>query len=776
MARYDRGILFVHGIGDQQRAETLLQCVDPLIRWLQRWLMRTGPNGKPVGSVTVRRALVSANKAGTPAHVVLDITVNDARGKPCTQQWLLAEGRWAEEARTPPFGRLAAWMLTTGAWIVLSYGLNSARKIMGAKHGGVASIIAFLKAAQAIVLAFALTAVLQFVLAVLLILAVIPIPRFHAALSEVLLKTSGILGDVYVLLESSVQREAIVGSLRRSLKWVARQCERAAVVAHSQGAAVSHRVLRDPNPQNVSAFISYGSGLAKLEELEVMIAAHPDMLQYAKYAVPLAILAAMFVLRIALVYSDRLWALRALWWCLIPATMVLLLFVFAWGKHKTLLQHGKALSLTATRPGLRWTDLYATADMVANEALTLGGVPVEGVEGRLIANRRSVLSDHTTYWENETGFVPEVLRSLDRVFEAGLFDAPAQERLIRAAARRGKRLRWLLVVRWSAIAAAALLVFGALDALTRIGRVVLQALQVQPLTPVGAFALAAGRVPVRLLEWARGDTAGALTSFGYGVAGTIVIVLGVGLAYRIFFAGWRWWEQLYVRELFEPITTDPHDRGVWHWAKLSRATVSGIGVVAIGLVPLIAGVALNAKPVIERWLNRPVDVTELLAYQLLGLMFVALYWVLVTTAAKTIVFDLRSSSGTERWASIGSVATMLVTGLWMSGVLTRRTFGAGAAGCMAIGLVVGVQRWFWDQARELGGLGRIGITALPALLTMAGVATFVSRSRIRSAQDLFDVMYLVLGLYALSAGAAWGALLIARRLSSGAATPPAASL
>jgi hypothetical protein len=129
---------------------------------------------------------------------------------------------------------------------------------------------------------------------------------------------------------------------------------------------------------------------------------------------------------------------------------------------------------------------------------------------------------------------------------------------------------------------------------------------------------------------------------------------------------------------------------------------------------------LNAKPVIEQWLNRPVDVTELLAYQLLGLMFVALYWALVTTAAKTIVVDLRSSSGKDRWASLGSVAMMLVTGLWMSGVLTPHTLAAGAAGCVAIGFTVVIQRKFWDQAQVLRGFGRICITALAALLTMAG--------------------------------------------------------
>jgi hypothetical protein len=36
--RYDLGVLFVHGIGQQARGQTLTAWADPVIRWLQVWL------------------------------------------------------------------------------------------------------------------------------------------------------------------------------------------------------------------------------------------------------------------------------------------------------------------------------------------------------------------------------------------------------------------------------------------------------------------------------------------------------------------------------------------------------------------------------------------------------------------------------------------------------------------------------------------------------------------------------------------------------------------
>ena len=38
--RYDLGVLFVHGIGQQVRGQTLTAWADPVIRWLQLWLGR----------------------------------------------------------------------------------------------------------------------------------------------------------------------------------------------------------------------------------------------------------------------------------------------------------------------------------------------------------------------------------------------------------------------------------------------------------------------------------------------------------------------------------------------------------------------------------------------------------------------------------------------------------------------------------------------------------------------------------------------------------------
>jgi hypothetical protein len=285
----------------------------------------------------------------------------------------------------------------------------------------------------------------------------------------------------------------------------------------------------------------------------------------------------------------------------------------------------------------------------------------------------------------------------------------------------------------------------------------LNALQTPPLSPIGAFLLAAGRVPVRLIEFARGDARGVWTIFGYGVAGTILVALAIGLAYRVFFATWRWWEQLNVRALFEPDVVNPR----WN-------ILGGAAVLAVGFVPLLAGAALNARPTVETWLGQPIHVTEKVVFQLLGGTFVAIYWVVIASLMRTIVTDVRTSGRKNLLETMGAVVTFVVAGLYITGLLSMGDMAQGVNVVVAAGLIVGAQRWFWHHASTLGTLVGPAMGMMPLLLTLAIISLRLTRAEIAALLspkvNVLELAYGVLALYVCSAGLTWPALAVARRV------------
>lgn len=43
--KHELGVLFVHGIGEQPQADTLLRFATPMIKWLRDWLTQPGAHG-----------------------------------------------------------------------------------------------------------------------------------------------------------------------------------------------------------------------------------------------------------------------------------------------------------------------------------------------------------------------------------------------------------------------------------------------------------------------------------------------------------------------------------------------------------------------------------------------------------------------------------------------------------------------------------------------------------------------------------------------------------
>ena len=119
---YQRGILFVHGIGNQPEGTALREFGEPLIAWIREWLaQRIGNQHR--GEIEVVRAELSPSKqlVDAPAFCHLRVSFTTDDGNRVAESWLMAEGGWGNDVQPPPVGRFAAWLVTIGAWMILSH-------------------------------------------------------------------------------------------------------------------------------------------------------------------------------------------------------------------------------------------------------------------------------------------------------------------------------------------------------------------------------------------------------------------------------------------------------------------------------------------------------------------------------------------------------------------------------------------------------------------------------------------------------------------------------
>jgi len=266
---HDLGILFVHGIGQTGRSETLLRFGEPLRKCIEE-LVTPGRDSSAV-SVSISAASLDPEPGKGPAHAELRIS-----GAEKDSRWILAEAWWAKKFPTATFGEIASWCFKVVPWTLVAHFDRQFRR-MGFRLVAVldegrifrGSLLAVRWMPEALKLVMALT-LLPLLLAVLLVLTLIgivpfaPVRNFARSIQRVLAAT---LGDSFVLLDQPIIAAAITASVRTDLEWLAKRCRRVVVVAHSQGAAISHQVLRGAVTAPCNLFVTLGSGLAKLDEI-----------------------------------------------------------------------------------------------------------------------------------------------------------------------------------------------------------------------------------------------------------------------------------------------------------------------------------------------------------------------------------------------------------------------------------------------------------------------------------------------------------------------------
>ena len=610
---YALGVLFVHGIGEQPRGDTLLAFGEPLIRALDRWV-----DGRTIGRTRIVDSKLSDAQLDTdePAHSVLEIALHD---RP-TQKWLLAESWWADEFRRPPFMKLAGWLLTIGPWAIISH---ASRWLRGAPR--VQQPYQLLK----IVLAVPLSLLLQILVALVALLAWLPIPVLRRTVSGFLLRVTGTLGDSYVLLESPQQKAAAVGALRRRIEWLAKDCEKVVVIAHSQGAAIARLTLAEHRHSQVSLLVTFGSGVAKLTELESLSTGRLARGVRTMLAISLVAIA-LFPRARALFTGDDVRSLVWTMYVFMPLTIVVTAITLVWKEIKDWPKRAAELSLTP----LDWIDYWATFDPVPNGPLAPDDTVAKLTQVKL-TNRISWLTDHSAYWANRDEFVLPLLRELDRRASTGAFTGEPAPAIARIPARR-TRVAVLAGARVViGLLATPIALFALRDQLTGFGRdAVLQSLDARPFTrPISELLTGAGSFVALAIGPLLGRESATLDGVGHLGVGALVLLAFMAAWYRFcVLPMWESWDTQCFDWLCRPTSIPPH------WAdRLLRPVL----LATVAIVPLALAVRSLFQPDVGRLMAEGVNTLILTPMLIMALMFLIVVAILIGQAPLAVVRWIR---------------------------------------------------------------------------------------------------------------------------------------
>jgi hypothetical protein len=427
------GVLFVHGAGDHAQGQTLQSFGNPLIQWMDEWLKRSGEGH--LLTVGAGQLLPVRDEDQGPAHVELLFRPRHVQSE---HRWLLAESWWDRAYLPPSATDVAKWALTIVPWIVATQFIGPL--LFSTRTRTLRDWILFpVTAAYSLAVTIVAVLVLQVLAIAILILSFIPFGPIRSLVGYVQRWISGSAGDLFLVLSSPIQHATLRGHVQRDVEWLKfRGCKKVVVIAHSQGAFVSHGALTDRWAPAVDRFVTFGSGLIRLTEAEAILK-NPIVWIVAAAATVSAIVVARALVGIGGQLLDGT----------SPSAAELgRLAIFAIVAAATVLVPSLSLRLAQARPAILpvlratlWKDYLASADPVVDGTVR-GRLPAT-VHHVRVQNTGSFLADHSGYWDNPEGFVSLMAMNVAAVDDGlKLLVAPWRRPSVlrRATARRRTRV------------------------------------------------------------------------------------------------------------------------------------------------------------------------------------------------------------------------------------------------------------------------------------------------------------------------------------------------
>ncbi len=144
------GILFVHGMGDQQRGSSLQRFGDPIVQWLRRWQsydfdrqlmtiseqapasiesgiepteesVSTIPTSSPLGYTVIKGQGADPASFEPPNSELTLLRASRKPGQPTSASWIMTEAWWADAFFPPKFSDVAKWGLGVGPRFVVRH-------------------------------------------------------------------------------------------------------------------------------------------------------------------------------------------------------------------------------------------------------------------------------------------------------------------------------------------------------------------------------------------------------------------------------------------------------------------------------------------------------------------------------------------------------------------------------------------------------------------------------------------------------------------------------
>jgi hypothetical protein len=482
------GVLFVDGFREQRSGSAVALLASALYGWLYQWTAGVGQEDLKLSDAVLSDTLQP--EGGQPPHVTLTIP-RLALAEDVSASWLLAESSWASLFRAPQFLGLARWIWKVSTCLlVLQFVIPMRRHwnqacVREAPLGRrVADALMALAYLGLMGVAAVLSVLVSLVLLVLAIASYLPIPRIDDAVRWVVVQVSAVLGDSYMLAHCPVQFAAMRTQIGRDLDWLHARCDKVAVVAHSQGAAIVDQVLKEHECRSdrLTGLVTLGQGISKLALMQrldwdpnVRTAARQSRF-FVTAGMASAGLPALGAVATRWFGITQLRGLSDSW-----LTVVLILAGFTSlgvGIWRAMHAGCRALEndLSLTKAGYLWSDYYASADPVSNGPLPRRD---EVAPGKLLPkpckevfNSGSVLFDHNGYLHNRDELLPRLINDLIRAASAeptssDEYQLVSKDLIEGARGRRLRLVRFLIGARIAALAVCVLAWYADTDSVMR---------------------------------------------------------------------------------------------------------------------------------------------------------------------------------------------------------------------------------------------------------------------------------------------------------------------
>ena len=575
-AVHDIGVLFVHGIGQQRRGDTLIQWTDMIFEWLLRWLAGSksehANNLHPELSDVVLRP--EQNGRNEPAHATVRIVDEQEQ----IASWLVVESYWAESFYEPAYRKLLGWAFRQLPRMMIFHFANAVRTADqdAVSLGGSAAQYelgqAGFRAWIGIPVAALLTPAALLILFVMPVLAWLPFGWAKSAAEKVKELVSGVLGDSLLFVDSEIARMSILTKVTADLAWLQRQkCKRIAVIGHSQGAAIVYQALRLMHRKGTldsktSLAITFGSGLRKLLDMRPVKAERFfDTPLFANFAAWCTVALTYVLVCMLVLFSTELSTTAS-----VVVVITSLLVVFALLVIVIFFAVVPLQSEVNSVPVRGWVDLYATSDPVPSGPLMSQyemrqyNATKHGRKFAMgkVANRGSVLGDHTSYWESTDDFISRVVLALllESRFPIGKYVDDALSEQKRLLETVPQRRRWRMHLRRG---------FRTLSILAFAGMVITQS---------NTLGLLGTEMARRLDEWQilhtlRIDWVGSVVPSQF--LGSIALGIVIYVVHRFGLGGFNRWEAKEISDFFE--------------RRLFQLNGSGISQFAVGALLMVVG-------------------------------------------------------------------------------------------------------------------------------------------------------------------------------------------